>query len=98
MHSRHPSPSCVDWPSVCNHPVGCKAMLDMYSHIYQYRNEDIKLISACLKVHVSLVLGVPLKELRDEGVKIICSSTPPVTEQDDRTGTRGTCRLVVKIK
>jgi hypothetical protein len=73
-------------------------MLDMYSHIYQYSNEDIKLISVCLKVHVSLVLGVPLKELHDGGAKIICSSTPPVIEQDDRTGTRGTCRSVVKIK
>jgi hypothetical protein len=51
-------------------------MLDMYSHIYQYSNEDIKLISVYLKVHVSLVLGVPLKELRDRGVKIICSPLP----------------------
>jgi hypothetical protein len=72
-------------------------MLDMYSHIYQFGNEDIKLISVCGKVYVSLVLGVLLKALRD-GVKIVLSSTTPVTEQDDRTGTRGTYRSVVKIK
>jgi S-adenosylhomocysteine hydrolase len=70
----------------------------MYSNIYQYSNEDIKIISVCVKVHVNLVLGVLLKELRDGGVKIVCSSTPPVTEQDDRTGARGICRSVVKIK
>jgi hypothetical protein len=66
-------------------------MLNLHSYIYQYSNKDIKLISVCLKVHVSLVLEVPLKELRDGGVKIVYSSTPLIMEQDDRIGAQGTC-------